>query len=213
MLTVGSDQEANFNYLTGCLVPDASVLITFSASASGSDIKHHLYIPPADPLVTMWSVAPPTLDESKGKFESDQIAYTTDLVTQLAGFKGTLHTLPLTTEYPAYAPDVRASVDRLGSQGHSPSSTHLRVALHKARRVKTEYEIELIREANRISSGAHEVLMRELGRYAKRRIAAGGGSSGTKGKERSGQEGISEWEIESEGDAEALFLASCRRMG
>lgn len=79
--------------------------------------------------------------------------------------------------------------------------------------IKTEYEIELIREANRISSGAHEVLMRELGRYAKRRADAGSTGSNGKEKERSGKEGITEWEVESEGDAEALFLASCRRMG
>jgi Xaa-Pro dipeptidase len=77
--------------------------------------------------------------------------------------------------------------------------------------IKTEYEIELIREANRISSGAHEVLMRELGRYAKKRVAAEGGNIGE--KERTGKEGIVEWEVESEGDAEALFVAACRRMG
>ena len=86
----------------------------------------------------------------------------------------------------------------------------LREALHIARMIKTDYEIELIREANWISSGAHEVLMRELGRYAKKRSEAAGSG---KEKERSGKEGITEWEVESEGDAEALFVASCRRMG
>lgn len=207
------DQEANFNYLTGCLVPDATVFITFNPShsdPSSSSIKHELYIPPADPLVTMWSVAPPTLDEARSKFDSDVIAYTSDLPGRLSGFKGTTYTLPTTMEYPAFLAPVRETLDGLrGEQNDNVNG--LRTALHRARMEKTEYEIELIREANRISSGAHEVLMRELGRYAKRRQAAG--DAGGKEKERTGKEGITEWEVESEGDAEALFLASCRRMG
>lgn len=200
-----TDQEANFNYLTGCLVPDATVLITFSADESS--IRHTLYIPHADPLVTMWSVAPPTLDEAKGKFESDEITYTTDLDQHLSSVDGTLFTLPLTTEYPA----LPSCAQPIISKGSKHETHTLRRALHRARLVKTEYEVELIREANRISSGAHEVLMRELGRYAKKREVAGDQASSS--KERSGKEGLSEWEVESEGDAEAVFVAACRRMG
>jgi Xaa-Pro dipeptidase len=193
------DQEANFNYLTGCLVPDASLFITFT---SPSDLRHNLYIPPADPLVTMWSVAPPTLEEAKAKFDSDSIQYTTELESKISNFKGRIHALPDTMEFPSLPSGSKISGEKVTDK--------LREALHIARMVKTDYEIELIREANRISSGAHEVLMRELGRYAKKRTEAGGTG---KNKERSGKEGITEWEVESEGDAEALFVASCRRMG
>jgi Xaa-Pro dipeptidase len=190
------DQEANFNYLSGCLVADASLFITFSST---SDIRHHLFIPPADPLVTMWSVAPPTLEEARAKFDSDAIEYTTDLETLVSKFSGIIHTLPATMEFPP----LPSFVDKKTDEG-------LRTVLHIARMEKTDYEIELIREANRISSGAHEVLMRELGRYAKKRVDA---AESGKDKERTGREGITEWEVESEGDAEALFVASCRRMG
>lgn len=157
-------------------------------------------MPPADPLVTMWSVAPPTLKEARAKFDSDEIQYTTDLEPLVSKFSGTIHTLPATVEFPPLPSYLK----------NTKSEEELRTALHIARMVKTEYEIELIREANRISSGAHEVLMRELGRYAKKRLdtKSQGGD-----KERTGKEGITEWEIESEGDAEALFVASCRRMG
>lgn len=90
------------------------------------------------------------------------------------------------------------------------SAEYLLTALHVARLTKDEAEIELIREANRISSVAHELLMRELGKYSKRR-------SGVSGKgtvwERSGKEAVAEWEMESEGDAEALFVAACKRSG
>jgi len=190
------DQEANFNYLTGCLVPDASLFITFTST---SDIRHHLFIPPADPLVTMWSVAPPNLEEARAKFDSDDIQYTTALEAQISKFSGTIHTLPATMEFPSLPSSLKSKKD-----------DELRTALHIARMVKTDYEIELIREANRISSGAHEVLMRELGRYAKKRLSA---SDSGGDKERTGKEGIMEWEVESEGDAEALFVATCRRMG
>jgi Xaa-Pro dipeptidase len=153
----------------------------------------------------MWSVAPPTLDEARAKLDSDEIEYTTKLKDKLSAFEGTIYTLPTTMEFPPLPVDL-----------FETQATHnadvLRDALHVARMVKTEFEIELIREANRISSGAHEVLMRELGRYAKKRgQQSQGGSTGE--KERTGKEGITDWEVESEGDADALFVAACRRMG
>jgi len=150
----------------------------------------------------MWSVAPPTLAEAKAKFDSDSVQHTTELESQISKFKGKVHTLPATMEFPSLPSAPKISGERVTDK--------LREALHIARMVKTDYEIELIREANWISSGAHEVLMRELGRYAKKRSEAAGSG---KEKERSGKEGITEWEVESEGDAEALFVASCRRMG
>jgi Xaa-Pro dipeptidase len=51
--------------------------------------------------------------------------------------------------------------------------------------------------------------MRELGRHASRR--KDGEGKGT--KERTGTEAVGEWEVEAEGDAEALFVATCKRMG
>lgn len=147
----------------------------------------------------MWSVAPPTLEEARAKFDSDDIQHTTELAAQISKFGGTIHTLPATMEFPPLPASLKSKKD-----------DELRTALHIARMVKTDYEIELIREANRISSGAHEVLMRELGRYAKKRLSA---SDSAGDKERTGKEGIMEWEVESEGDAEALFVATCRRMG
>jgi Xaa-Pro dipeptidase len=150
----------------------------------------------------MWSIAPPTLEEAKGKFDSDSIQYTTELESHISNFKGTIHTLPDTMEFPSLPSGSKTAGEKVTDK--------LREAFHIARMVKTDYEIELIREANRISSGAHEVLMRELGRYAKKRAEA---VDIGKDKERSGKEGITEWEVESEGDAEALFVASCRRMG
>jgi Xaa-Pro dipeptidase len=139
----------------------------------------------------MWSVAPLSLDEARVTIESDQISLISDLDAAMKGLE-VIHVLPHTLEYPPLPPLQTTSEDR-----------YLLEALHRARLVKDEEEIELIREANRISSGAHEVLMRELGRYAQKRRV----------KERNGKAGIIDWEVESETDAEALFVATCKRAG
>ncbi|KAK4684489.1 Xaa-Pro dipeptidase, partial [Tremellales sp. Uapishka_1] len=210
-------QEANFNYLTGCLIPSAIVLLLFTFPEMSSlppKIQHTLLIPPADPVETMWSVAPPTLEEARAMYDSDSFQHTTALPQLLAAATSssdgqsstqvTIHTLPLTMEYPPL-PHI---LDTLQRSKIRTSAEHLLKALHIARLVKTESEIDLIREACRISSGAHEVLMMELGRYASLRA-----EKKIEKKARDGKEGVREWEVESEGDAEALFVASCRRQG
>jgi Xaa-Pro dipeptidase len=165
----------------------------------------------------MWSVAPPTVDQARARFDSDSIDHTTELVHVLDKAMGsgelTLHTLPMTMEYPPFPSaltDILSPTTTSNNRKMKHSTEHLLEALHIARLVKTEEEIGLIREANRITSAAHEVLMRELGRYADGRAgkAVRGGT-----RVRDGKEGVREWEVESEGDAEALFVAACRRQG
>lgn len=162
----------------------------------------------------MWSVAPPTLEESNERFDSDKIAYLDDISSQLraaidqakqSGGQVVLHTLSDTLEFPAL-PSAVTDLLKDGD-GIIRDDKYLLDAVQIARLTKDEFEIDLIREANRISSGAHEVLMRELGRFADKRQGEG------KKRARSGQEGVAQWEVESEGDAEALFVATCKRSG
>ena len=208
------DQEANFSYLTGCNTPNASLFVTFSVGPSSTPVKahHQLFVPRADPLETMWSVAPPTLEESEEMFDSDKIAYLEEVDETIkrvvkeadkTGKEIIIHTLPLTLEFPAL-PEILSSLE---SKSVKRDTELLLDAVQIARLTKDEYEIDLIREANRISSGAHEVLMRELGRFADKRRGEAGK------RKRSGKEGLTMWEVESEGDAEALFVATCRRAG
>ncbi|WVQ95807.1 hypothetical protein IAU59_002906 [Kwoniella sp. CBS 9459] len=204
-------QEANFNYLTGAIHPSCSLLIFFSFQ-DASAFSHNLFIPPEDPAETMWSVPPPSLSEAEATFDSDEIRYTTGLPSFLEDAvkyaKSTnqaelvLHTLPRSMEYPA----LSTALDSV--KGISQNTEYLFKALHIARMVKDEQEISLIKRANEISSGAHEVVMRELGRFASKRE-----QKKVDGATRHGNEGLTQWEIESEGDAEAVFVAACRRMG
>ncbi|WWC92813.1 uncharacterized protein L201_007772 [Kwoniella dendrophila CBS 6074] len=204
-------QEANFNYLSGVIQPNCSLAIFFSFANSNSpaNISHNLFIPPEEPAETMWSVPPPSLETAQALYESDKIQHTTLLseflqsaVKCAPGSNVILHTLPATMEYPALPSIIKETF------GLQVNTDHLFTALHIARLTKDSTEIERIREANRISSGAHEVVMRELGRFASERE-----QGHTEWSDRTGKEGVSDWEIESEGDAEAVFVATCRRMG
>lgn len=155
----------------------------------------------------MWSVAPPTIEQALRAFDSDEILPTTLLVSILATIEGEsksgliVHTLPLTLEYPAL-PDVLSS-----SQAIRHESRYLLDALHISRLTKTPGEVALMRKANEIGSNAHEVLMRTLGRFARRANRTDGR------KERTGREGVDEWQVEGEADGEAVFVAACRRQG
>ncbi|WVF68256.1 hypothetical protein IAT40_003021 [Kwoniella sp. CBS 6097] len=204
-------QEANFNYLTGAIHPSCSVAVFFSLS-DPSAVSHNLFIPPEDPAETMWSIPPPSLPEAEATFDSDKVQYTTGLEAFLQDAvkcsKSTtrtdliFHTLPRTMEYPA----LPTTLDSI--QGISLNTDYLFKALHIARMIKDDQEISFIKRANEISSGAHEVLMRELGRFASKRE-----QKQVDKTTRHGKEGLTQWEIESEGDAEAVFVATCRRMG
>lgn len=87
------------------------------------------------------------------------------------------------------------------------SDQFLLSALHRTRLIKDAYEIELIRKANGISSRAHEVVMRVLGKAVKEKEWGGRGV----GERKVVLPG--EWLIEKEAEAEAIFVASCRREG
>ncbi|ORX37716.1 metallopeptidase family M24-domain-containing protein [Kockovaella imperatae] len=196
-------QEANFSYVTGCPTPNASVAILIPEGSI------HLFIPAADPLETMWSVAPPTMQQAKDTFEHDDISYVSELVTTIKTFKKSgnvvMHLMPDTTQFPARPEAAFKDVS-----GIDLCDKYLLEAFHTARIIKDAAEVALIREANRISSRAHEVLMKELGRFAGKRA---GSQAAGKTKTRDGGIGIQEWEVESEQDAEALFVATCRRAG
>jgi Xaa-Pro dipeptidase len=185
-----------------------------------SPMASYRYIPPTDPATLMWSIPPPDLTLAQQLYESHSIDYLPSLLSSLASLVSsspstTIHTLPQTPLFPPFPFDVLTAL--------SPSSStdaYLLPALHRSRLLKTPHEVKLMEKAVDITSAAHTVVMRELGRYA----ASRGGSSGEglkkgekekevgeEAKVRSATLGPSEWEIQAEGDAEAVFTAVCRR--
>lgn len=155
----------------------------------------------------MWSVPPPTIKAAKEYLEADTIAHTTDfpkaIIDALSAFPGALiHTLPPESKFP----ELPKKYLTLAHGTAQVTDGYLLTALHRARLVKDESEIERIRKANAISSRAHEVVMRVLGNGV-RGIELGKGA----GVDRPLLPG--EWLIEKEAEAEAIFVASCRREG
>lgn len=213
-----TDQEANFHYASGCLVPSSTVIIRFTSGENPFpefDVK--LCIPEQDAESSMWSVPPPDIAEAGQMFDfdagelgftgKDDEAWLTALLEK-SGDK-VIHVLSTTSEggYPTPSPWITQILQTIPPTIHLTAS-HLQKAFHHARLIKTAQEITYIREACRITSGAHEIVMRELGKFAARREA-----KGAEVAKRDGKEGLAEWEIESEGDAEAVFVAACRRAG
>ena len=157
----------------------------------------------------MWSVPPPPADVvSQQLEEATSVQYLTSLDdTLLELFKaypeGIIHTLPASPLFPQIQPNTL----KVANSSGTVSDAYLLSALHKARLVKTEHEITQIRKANEISSRAHEVVMRVLGKAVRGLIQREAGAA----IERPLLPG--EWLIEKEAEAEAIFVASCRREG
>ena len=195
-------QESNFFYLTGCSTPSSLALLT--ASSVTSDPVITLFIPDVRPADLMWSIPPPTIPEARKTHNVTDILHTesfsSSLDSALAAAPGALvHTLPQTSQFPALPP-LPASAGSLDA--------YLLPALHRARLIKSEAEIQRIRRANEISSRAHEVVMRVLG--------AGVRDTQANKEDKTAQchpPLPSEWLIEREAEAEAIFVASCRREG
>jgi len=155
----------------------------------------------------MWSIPPPTILEARKMYNVTDILHTGTFSSHFdsalaAAPTALVHTLPQTqtAQFPALPPlsaGVAGSLD-----------TYLITALHRARLTKSNAEIQRIRRANEISSRAHEVVMRVLG------VGVRGAPGSTDGEMAQNHPPLpGEWLIEREAEAEAIFVASCRREG
>lgn len=206
-------QESNFYYLTGCHVPSSYIFIAYQA---GTSLEHNpkmdLFIPKIEAADLMWSIPPPTPEAALETHQVTSVDHPASLPEVIKDFatafpEALFHTLPRDSAlFPKLAgeyTDLVLSANSSGGQG-TVTDMYLLEALHQARLIKTDYEIEKIRKANAISSRAHETVMRVLGAAVKGKISqAPDGRPSLPG----------EWLIEKEAEAEAIFVASCRREG
>ncbi|KIJ67305.1 hypothetical protein HYDPIDRAFT_165961 [Hydnomerulius pinastri MD-312] len=191
-------QESNFFYLTGCTVPGSFFLAV--SDPTSTSLRTTLYIFEPTIVDLLWSPAPPTLEEARGMYDVNEVLHPTSLADALGSLQpGTIvHVLPQTGQFPS----VFISEVGEAAKGIPTIDAHLLNALHKTRLIKDDYEIAMIRKANDISSRAHEVVMRVLGMAVQGKIKKSGGPAVP-----------GEWLIEKEAEAEAIFVASCRREG
>ncbi|KAF8606089.1 Creatinase/aminopeptidase [Ceratobasidium sp. AG-I] len=151
-----------------------------------------LFISLEDPLTTMWSPPPPSLDAAREVFEAHEVVGSNEFELRIKSMV-------------AHAGDAVAHI--LSPTPIFPSIPPLLLTTWAISGIKTPYEIELIREANAISSRAYEVIMRVLGKDMKEV----GGKVG--GKKAEGAVMPGQCRIEKEAEAEAIFVASCSREG
>ncbi|KDQ22697.1 hypothetical protein PLEOSDRAFT_36612 [Pleurotus ostreatus PC15] len=207
-------QESNFYYLSGCQVPGSYLVVAYQAGTSLAETPSvDLFIPKAELADMMWSVPPPSIEDAAKIHDVTKV----DHPAALPGVLETLakaypdalcHTLPrgspLFPSLPGKYTDILLTS---GDKTLAVTDAYLLPALQRARLTKTEAEITAIRQANQISSRAHEVVMRVLGAAVRGAINKAEGA----GVSRPLLPG--EWLIEKEAEAEAIFVASCRREG
>ncbi|PVG02478.1 putative prolidase [Serendipita vermifera] len=196
-------QESNFFWLSGCDLP-GSFLMLYSMTP-GSYISH-LFIPEEDPLEVLWSPAPPSLAQAGDLYDVTNIGFSKDFTTSLTTVTSNItnhmiHVLPSSPLFPSQPTEVTSCLG-------SATSQYLLDALHQVRLIKDEYEIGLIKKANDISSRAHEVVMRLLGEGVKDQAHQNTSTNGIADPSLPSQ-----WRITKEAEAEAVFVASCRREG
>jgi len=203
-------QESNFYYLSGCIVPSSFLLAAYQpGTALSSTSSVELFIPKAEVADLMWSVPPPSLEAARQIYDATTIDHTAALPaaieTLIKALPGALfHTLPKNSPlFPVLPTEYTQQV--LSSDG-AVTDLYLLSALHHARLTKDVDEISAIKHANEISSRAHEVVMRVLGNAVKGKIEADP-------DEVNRPLLPGEWLIEKEAEAEAIFVASCRREG
>ncbi|EPT00372.1 hypothetical protein FOMPIDRAFT_1122645, partial [Fomitopsis schrenkii] len=69
-------QESNFYYLSGCTVPSSFLLLTFQAGTSlATQPLMQLFIPKAELADLLWSVPPPSSEEAAQQYQMTRVQY------------------------------------------------------------------------------------------------------------------------------------------
>lgn len=143
MLSQSHRQRRYFYYLTGCELPDSSLVYDIKTS------KSTLFIPPIDPDSVIWSGLPASTQEALQTYDVDEVLTTNDLSSFLSAHKS-----------------IHAIKEQISEGAISSSSTtntdSLKTAIEDCRATKDEYEIALTRKANAISTIGHTAVMKAV---------------------------------------------------
>ncbi|KAJ2230054.1 hypothetical protein H4R99_001079 [Coemansia sp. RSA 1722] len=135
-------QDSNFYYLSGVVEPGYAAAYDIASDTAILFVNHVS----ADEAV--WVGVPMSLEEQQAAYGFDQAHYTKDIASIISALSpAKIFMLPH-----HQAPELQSlSIDQ----------EMLIEAVHEARVFKDDYEIEVMRKANKISGSAHETLMRE----------------------------------------------------
>jgi Xaa-Pro dipeptidase len=117
-----------------------------------------LFIPPVDPESVIWSGLPVSVEEAKERYDVDSVETTPTINSHL-----TSSSTPKSAIY-AIADQVSTSTTFL--EFENKDFELLKEAIEECRVIKDEYELALIRKANKISTEAHVAVVKAA-RHAK----------------------------------------------
>ncbi|KAE8348167.1 putative Xaa-Pro aminopeptidase pepP [Aspergillus coremiiformis] len=137
-------QRRFFYYLSGCSLPDSSLIYDINAD------KLTLFIPPTDPEDVIWSGLPLSADEALKLYDVDSVLATTEV-------NATLQSIGSRYGGSAVAFMIAGQVSiETKFQGFMDTNlSALKGVIEKTRVVKDAYEIALLKTANDISAKAH----------------------------------------------------------
>ena len=146
-LLINFRQRRFFYYLSGCQVPDSSLVYDIDAN------KLTLFIPPINPESVIWSGLPLSPKEALQLYDVDDVKTTSEVNIALtyAQSKRTVFAIPgQTSDYVTFLEFGDTDFDLL------------KEAIEECRVVKDEYEISLTLKANEISAIAHTALLKAV---------------------------------------------------
>ncbi|KAL4889118.1 putative Xaa-Pro aminopeptidase pepP [Aspergillus ambiguus] len=137
-------QRRPFFYLSGCLLPDASLVYDVSSD------KLTLFIPPIDPEDVIWSGLPLSPSEALNLYDVDNVLTTPEVNETLTSIASAHNGQAV-----AFAIQDQVSSETKFHGFQDTNFSLLKGWIEKARVVKDAYEIALLRKANDISAKAH----------------------------------------------------------
>lgn len=135
-------QNRYFFYFSGVSIPGSHIL--YQADTD----KLTLYLPEIDKEDVMWSGLPLTIEESKAKYDFDEVKYVTELEADLESLKSSV----------IFTTDVNTNNEKF-KQYLTPSDKSFFLAMDESRLIKDEYEIELMRHAAKLTDNCHFAVM------------------------------------------------------
>lgn len=140
-------QESNFWYLTGVNEPDCSMLLDLDKE------EYHLFVPERDAQYAVWHGYVKTKEQYQQEYEPDHLHYQNEILTVLKKLKPEM-VYCLDEEQAEFIEDL--------SRDFKVDTESLTDALTYCRVIKTEAELDLMREACRVNDLAFIEVMKAI---------------------------------------------------
>ncbi|KAF2647914.1 hypothetical protein K491DRAFT_699296 [Lophiostoma macrostomum CBS 122681] len=144
-------QRRYFYYLSGVNEPNCHVTYDIQ-----NDVLT-LFLPRIDPKRVIWNGRGSTPAEALDKYDLDQVFFVDEMEDYVYDWmkfnRGDLYLL-----HPTQSPQYNGLYGNIDSESLQP-------AINRARIIKDEHEVQMIRKANEISSTAHKLILANISRF------------------------------------------------